>query len=351
MPKVIPDCPPLPQVKRGHEERTYRIELITPLFGGGVQAGENDLTMPVRGTSIRGQLQFWWRATRGRLFPTSQGMWRRQEEIFGSSEFPSPLEAMVSDVAGIASIDSVDDFRRFGPEAYALFPAIDKRRKLIRPGLSFQLHLCWPSPDRLTVARATQNKQLAAAGKKALPEHIEDLTPDINAALWAWVNFGGLGARTRRGCGALSCKEFSPRDAKHVREWFRQGAAVHLAGGGEREWPILSGTIYSRLEGRAALEVWGSILGEWKHFRQGPGFARNPGQRNRPGRSRYPEPETIRETLRRRSPQHPRLQDVPADAYRPGGAWPGGNRRVKQAHIGEQNGPTWVQGYRCRSEP
>ena len=31
MPKVIPDCPPLPQAKPSGQERTYRIELITPL--------------------------------------------------------------------------------------------------------------------------------------------------------------------------------------------------------------------------------------------------------------------------------------------------------------------------------
>lgn len=27
-----------------------------------------------------------------------------------------------------------------------------------------------------------------------------------------------------------------------------------------------------------------------------------------------------------------------------------GNRRAKQTHIGEQNGPTWVQGYTSRNE-
>ena len=36
----------------------YRIKLLTPLFGGGVEAGKPDPTLPIRGTSIRGQLQF-----------------------------------------------------------------------------------------------------------------------------------------------------------------------------------------------------------------------------------------------------------------------------------------------------
>jgi CRISPR-associated protein Cmr1 len=318
MPKVIHDCPAeTPKGVRASEERTYSIELITPLFGGGVEAGENDLTMPIRATAVRGQLQFWWRATRGQRFATPESMWQRQEELFGSSEFPSPLEVTVSDVKTVGSVHSVNDFRRFGPEAYALFPAVDKQSKLIKGGSSFQLHLRWPHPDRLKAMRAAQNKRREGSKKKPLPEVIENLTPDVNAALWAWVNFGGLGARTRRGCGALRCIDFAPSNAQRVREWFAQGGAAHLSGakGGEREWPVLPRVIYSRLEARPVPDVWRFVLGEWRHFRQGVGFARNPGQGNRPERSRYPEPETIRETLHRRSQQHPRLRDVPADAY------------------------------------
>jgi CRISPR-associated protein Cmr1 len=319
MARNIPDCPdkpqPPPQAQRAVEERRYAIELITPLFGGGIEAGVSDLTMPIRGTAIRGQLQFWWRATRGPMFQTTAAMRQRQEEIFGSSEFASPLEVIVSEVEGIAQLDAVNDFKRFGPEAYALFPALDKRSKLVKQGLKFKLGLRWPNPNRLRILRAAQNKRLVEARSRPLPETINDLGPDISAATWAWVNFGGLGARTRRGCGALRCNDIAPRNANHVREWFRQCAAAHLSGGGEREWPVLSGTIYARLEEGASLEVWSFILGEWKHFRQGVGFARSPGTKKRPGRSRYPEPETIRETLGRRSPQHQRLRDVPCDAY------------------------------------
>ena len=40
-------------------------ELITPLFGGGVNPGEADPVTIIRGTAIRGHLRFWWRACRG----------------------------------------------------------------------------------------------------------------------------------------------------------------------------------------------------------------------------------------------------------------------------------------------
>nr|WP_235283788.1 MULTISPECIES: type III-B CRISPR module RAMP protein Cmr1 [Thermus] len=44
-------------------ERTYR--LLTPLFGGGVEPRLADPVTVVRGTEVRGQLRFWWRAVRG----------------------------------------------------------------------------------------------------------------------------------------------------------------------------------------------------------------------------------------------------------------------------------------------
>src|SRR5947199_6070126 len=98
MPKVIPDCPLLPQAKRSGEERTYRIELITPLFGGGVEAGKPDPTFPIRGTSIRGQLQFWWRATRGASCLTREELFRRHAEVWGTTERASPVEVEVRDI-------------------------------------------------------------------------------------------------------------------------------------------------------------------------------------------------------------------------------------------------------------
>src|SRR5438477_6686706 len=102
MPKDIPPCPnklaPPPQVRRGDEERLYRIELITPLFGGGVEAGENDPTMPIRGTAIRGQLQFWWRATRGAGCDTLAELRERHRAVWGATESASPVVVEVADV-------------------------------------------------------------------------------------------------------------------------------------------------------------------------------------------------------------------------------------------------------------
>ena len=88
MPKLIPICPTLDQQPPGPsaETRTYHIELITPLFGGGVEPRVNDPSLPIRPTAIRGQLQFWWRATVGAKYTTLPELREAQSAIWGSTE-------------------------------------------------------------------------------------------------------------------------------------------------------------------------------------------------------------------------------------------------------------------------
>ncbi len=74
-PSDIPLCPVAPQARASNQVISdYQISLITPYFGGGVEAGAPDETLPIRGISIRGQLQFWWRATLGAAFATGKDL-------------------------------------------------------------------------------------------------------------------------------------------------------------------------------------------------------------------------------------------------------------------------------------
>src|SRR5207237_162125 len=101
------------------------IEVVTPMVGDGVTPGETDLHFPVRPTAIRGHLRHWWRLTVGRF--RRVGMWQREEEIFGSTEFPSPLTVRVSGCSQVEQFDPSDGnlVDRFGPVAYALFASIE----------------------------------------------------------------------------------------------------------------------------------------------------------------------------------------------------------------------------------
>jgi CRISPR-associated protein Cmr1 len=64
------------------------------------------------------------------------------------------------------------------------------------------------------------------------------------------------------------------------------------------------------------LEAWTEVIYLIREFRQGSGIGRNPGtERNRPGRSRWPEADSIRNTtgahLRRHAPE----PHIPRDAF------------------------------------
>jgi CRISPR-associated protein Cmr1 len=178
-------------------------------------------------------------------------------------------------------------FKRFGPEAYVLFPATSNKHDLVKEGLAFK-------------AAISFERQFEA---------------DILCAVWAWVNFGGIGARTRRGCGALYCKELSPEKAsfESIAQWWKRkidGYAVKL--GVERDWPTLSQILTGPAQGDS-LRAWQECIKPMKDFRQGVGIGRNKGNRapGRPGRSFWPEPDTLRRILRKHHPDHKPNPNMP----------------------------------------
>jgi CRISPR-associated protein Cmr1 len=119
------------------------------------------------------------------------------------------------------------------------------------------------------------------------------LTADIKAAMWAWVNFGGIGARTRRGCGALFCKALAPISANQVAAWLKENqTAFGLGNHSIRPWPTL-GPVYAHPQSNDPEEVWNAAISVLHRFRQGD-IGRNVGQSGRPGRTRWPEADSLR---------------------------------------------------------
>lgn len=261
------------------EERVYEIELITPMYGGGVVAGVNEQERPIRVPSIRGQLRFWWRATRGTAFTSLEELKKREAAIWGSTERSSPTWVRVA----CDSYNQVREraanygFEKYGPETYALFPAVNNGQNLVKEGLKFTVSL------------------------RCLKEH----EVDVHCAVWAWVNFGGLGARTRKGCGALFCRELAPKNAETFGTWLKENLQRYgVTSSVVSKLPYLSKKIlFGKAEG-AALTAWSKGLAAIKEFRQGKGFARGKGSEGRPGRSYWPEPDTIRRALKSHAPAH-----------------------------------------------
>ena len=172
------------------------------------------------------------------------------------------------------------------------------------------------SKDRIRIEEQPAS-YIAKASFRLILRCPNQLWAQVEPAVWAWANFGGMGGRTRRGCGAVLCKELAPRDHAHLAEQMQRFSPQQSK---VREWPtVVKGILLRTVDPPGdPIRVWDWLIGLFKHFRQGPEFARNRGQQpNRPGRSRWPEPETIRETLGadRRLSGHQRLPDIPADAF------------------------------------
>ncbi len=283
MPREIPDCPKKPNLtpEAGH---AYEIELITPMVGGGASAGEVDPHFPIRPTAIRGQLRYWWRLICGPLL--GDGMWQREEEIFGSTEFPSPLGVRVE---APPIKDWVEPSAISTPSLkYLLFPSIENDQRLAKEGLTFRLDLTWENEDSLGKRRAAQNVCRVREKKPPLADRIASPDQEIDLAIRAWLTFGGVGARTRRGCGALFVKKSTPAwNVGDAQSWLRQ--FLQPGSGIEK--------ILCLQQPMSYLDAWRRVAETWKSFRQ-PGPARR-GE----SRRRFPEAETIRRATGRRSPR------------------------------------------------
>jgi CRISPR-associated protein Cmr1 len=318
MPKEIPECPqkPNPVLEAVHH---YEIELVTPMFGGGIEPRVNDSMFPIRPTAIRGQLQFWWRATVGARYETLKKLRDAQTEVWGSTERASRVQVRVENVRISEPIPcahyeyrppkgekrarhdliwnepfSTPEQRHWGTEylpkdvTYALFPFQGEKAKRIQPG-------CIPE---VVPASAIHQARFRLTLTCDLPV---DFARDVEPAIWAWVNFGGLGGRTRRGCGAIVCKTLAPRDKDDLKAmWLRYMPTVFP----HREWPTLTAAILVGVEKPDSISAWDHVIGRFKHFRQGVELGRNGDNPKFPKRSRWPEPEAVRMTTEQRLPKH-----------------------------------------------
>jgi CRISPR-associated protein Cmr1 len=317
MPKKLPDCPQPPSSGHSASEtftQTYLISVVTPLFGGGVEAGTNDPITAVRGTSIRGHLRFWWRATRGAEFLSIQDLKDREEIIWGSSKTPSKITVSIeiksnglkkrcaNFVSGKSYTKFIDEYTPF---AYVLFPfqgGTDKYGKKTDPSdaaedVKFALTIIAP----------------------------KELQLDVEAALWAWINFGGLGARTRRGCGSLYCANFSPnkQSLKDISQWYESSVLKYKIKQKARKielWSTLPpGKRPSFMINNIPMKhkkSWAFIVDKLHRFRQGAGLGRNEGTGGKKfGRSRWPEADSLRVITKKHSREHPPMSEMPTPLF------------------------------------
>lgn len=246
---------------------TLHLRLITPLFGGGYEPREVDPVCIIRPASIRGHLRFWWRALYGGQYASASKLFEAEAQIWGAAAKDDQPGAgkvgvRVTNVRWNGQKKTVKDFSprgspaKEGPQAqYLLYPFQEQKNQNLPPakgydGVEFTL--------QVTFAPGVTSEQR---------QRVEN-------TLKAWIALGGVGARTRRGCGALTVtqeqgKWLPPADPEKRKAWFAsllppgpppQSAHLSLLSGAR----IVCGP--PKKDGIDALYDLGSF---WARFRKG----------------------------------------------------------------------------------
>ncbi|KPL80189.1 RAMP superfamily CRISPR-associated protein [Herpetosiphon geysericola] len=135
---------------------------------------------------------------------------------------------------------------------------------------------------------------------------------EIQAALWAWETFGGVGGRTRRGFGSITqCdSDNKPQNAESVTQWLKQNINNYTEDISKRgfNWinnipniveSINESKFFCSKQSLNALSIWSDMINMLQIFRHqriqyGKKF----------GRNYWPEPDFIRRITKKRSYSH-----------------------------------------------
>lgn len=280
-----------------------RIKVITPIFGGSDKPGQVDPFRPISAKSIRGHLRFWWRACVADNYKTSEDLFIAEADIWGGVNVPDgnakvAKESKVKLTVDILKSGTVSDNRKWqGPLRYALFPFSGNEDTKQNEGagkclenVEFQLNIWCPTEIREEVAQA----------------------------LRAWILFGGIGARTRRGCGSLFCVNWSDQLGdfpSNTKELIKKGLPQNCAQQIEPKWPNLFRTRQVIGEPKTPVEAWSDAVGLMQKFRQGVDLdQKQNSSKRRYSKSKWPEADSIRENAKtkcKHTPQGKSLEYYP----------------------------------------
>lgn len=205
---------------------TFKVEFVTPCFLGGARESTE-----WRAASIRGQLRWWFRALAGGLWEGDLDRVRREEErIFGSTDRRSALR--VAALLGPAAAQGPFGSKLSAAALAQLYndpPAANRLRIRNERGEeegSNPIHYLGFGP----VAGGRIARSYLAPGSAASFElRRESESSVFDQALWAWLNLGGVGAKSRKGFGSLRCASNDHYSDPATREAFKNDVRSLLA--------------------------------------------------------------------------------------------------------------------------
>jgi CRISPR-associated protein Cmr1 len=302
-------------------EQTRKYALITPLYGGGVTPTEPDPITIVRATEVRGHLRFWWRVMRGWQAERASDLKTREDSIWGKAYEKGDKGLLPDQIVQIV----VEPMSEGNP--IEVFQVKNKVKKNGRSTKVSELNQAAEVPGYAAFPLQHTKKELAQVNppKKIVRNQVKfcltisyprDKKEEIEAALWAWETFGGIGARTRRGFGALHLleveivgedkdKEISQKlpTSGNVEEWIRDEIHKYIKIDQietDLQFPHLSSRIHLaviRTSGTPTpAQAWNTLIKKLQDFRL---------QKDEHNRSAWPEADAIRRIVGKSTKNNP----------------------------------------------
>lgn len=313
----------------GYKTTIFTIKMLTPMMGGMEGAPEFDKNLPIRGSTVRGHLRFWWRATKGASCDTIEDLLAEERRVWGgiaAGDYSRTAENDGSTCSLVLIRVSLPTSKKetmlSGQDAQISRKVDDLcRADLHSPSSSsfsrkFTLGQRFGSSYVLFPLKSTCGTGQAFTFRLSCtyPPEIED---DVMASMWAWCNFGGIGPRTRRGLGAIYCEQFAPsltdaRSAKLLQLWYEKSIRDLRFSVVEkpRVWPTLPIELVTDAHPDSVYEAWITSVATLYDFRQGRGGRKWDAQeggkssKSKPGRSYWLEADTVRRLSGRHSSGH-----------------------------------------------
>ena len=242
---------------------TIRLDLktMTPVFGGGHTAREVDPVQAVRPSAIRGQLRYWWRATAGARFASTSDLYKEESRIFGNTDKAGVVRVRVPRI----SAGRPQDYdKKWGAKLSANES----------PGERIFVFPFQPIRGETRASTFFDSLEFTLEVQLSRCHQVE-----ITNAIKAWLVFGGVGARTRRGCGALALTDpaqtqsFMPPSpgSPEYHTWFANlvGTGINV----KPAWARLLGTGIvighpNPQDRKNPYEVWRSLGKFWCNVRK-----------------------------------------------------------------------------------
>ncbi len=291
-----------PQPVASAQSLRYAVRLITPLFGGGVEPGVNDLQLPVRMKGLRGQLRSWWRllAAHGGLADCGLGppadmraLYAEEAARWGGADANwAPIPGRIGLRAlNPQGFDLPVDFEVFNNGRYQTAPHFSSPGRSIEYGLFPAKHgeQDGSPPKGLILPGATFTLEVSV--RAAAAPNAGQIVQELRLTVAWWATFGGIGARWRRGAGSV-CVRDENNNLLCVLDDDQTNPSSLPAWASARTMQLKT-----RPACHAPERAWAQAIGRLKAFRQEPGTGREGRLSPKPpiyGRSFWPEAHLAR---------------------------------------------------------